>query len=155
MGRDGHRNDSALVGPAASEINTGPAILNAGRRRFNLKAGGYWVVADLKIERLPVSIESDTQSLKGNRRTQQRHRLANGFKVQLHMPPAEGIWKAELSDVSPGGAGFITRNEVLPGMIVMFSCGGQRIYARVQHCHGGAKGFRVGVRINDAVDELE
>jgi hypothetical protein len=41
MGRDGYGNDSALVGPGASEMNTGPAVLNAGPRRFNLKAGGF------------------------------------------------------------------------------------------------------------------
>lgn len=117
-------------------------------------------MADLKIERLPVSIEPDTESHKGNRRKQPRHRLATGLpatglKVQLYTPPAEGALEAELSDASPEGAGFITQSELPRGMIVMFSCGGQRIYAQVEYCHGCATGYHVGVRITDAVDEPE
>jgi hypothetical protein len=120
-------------------------------------------VADLKIDRLPVSIEPDTQSLKGNRRSQLRRRIVTGLlasglpasrlKVQLYTPPAEEVVEAELCDVSPRGAGLITQNELPRGAIVMFSCGGQRIYGLVKYCYGCATGYNVGVKITDAVDE--
>ena len=108
---------------------------------------------DFKIERLPVSMEPDTARIKGDGRKHPRHRLTQGLRMQLYTPPAEAAMDAELTDVSREGAGFITQNELQRGMIVMFSCGGQRIYARVEYCHGCAAGYHAGVRIHDAVDE--
>ena len=110
-------------------------------------------MADLKIEGLPVLPEPDTQNEKGNRRKQLRHRLAAGSKAQLSIPPIAEAWEVELTDVSPEGAGFIARKELPRETIIMFTFRGQRIYGHVGYCHRCQTGYRVGVKITDAVDE--
>lgn len=111
-------------------------------------------MADLKIERLPISVEPASWNQRGNRRRQPRHPLVVQLTVPLSVPPDEAR-ESEVSDVSPGGAALITRNKVSPGTIVMFTCAGQRIYGIVGYCHGCPTGYRVGVRITEAIDEPE
>jgi hypothetical protein len=110
-------------------------------------------VADLKMEGLPVLPEPDTQNEKGNRRRQMRRHLVAGSKAQFNIPPIDEAWEVELTDVSPGGVGFISRKELPRGTIVMFRFAGQRIYGLVGYCHGSAARYHVGVKITDAVDE--
>ena len=110
-------------------------------------------MADLKIDRLPISAAPSGWNQKGNRRRQPRHSLATELKVRLSVPPDEEAWEAELSDVSHGGVRLITRNKLSPETIVMFNCADQRIYAIVGYCHGDETGYRVGLRITDAIDE--
>ena len=112
-------------------------------------------MADLKIDRLPAPTQLDEASHFGDRRKEARSKLQNGLKVQVSVPPAEGTFEGELTDVAPSGVAIIVPAALRRGTIITFRCGTQRVYARVANCRAGTGGYRIGVKINDAVEEPE
>jgi hypothetical protein len=112
-------------------------------------------VPDLNIDILPVPTEIDSTSHTDNRRKEARHRLTDGLKVQVSVPPAGEMAGATLRDVTSSGVGLITEEYYPRGTIVMFHCGSQRIYATVEHCRATTASYAVGARINDVVEESE
>jgi len=55
--------------------------------------------------------------------------------------------------VGSGGAGVISPVTLHLGTIVTFKCGVQRVYAKVVNCRPSATGYRLALKINDAVEE--
>jgi hypothetical protein len=109
-------------------------------------------LSDLKIGKLSVPATLDTIS-PWDRRRQPRCRLESGLQVHVSIPPAEDILEAELFDVTQAGAGLQVEAPRQRGTIVTFSCGSQRIYGIVEHCRSCEGSHRMGIRINDVVDE--
>jgi len=110
-------------------------------------------VAGLKIDKLPVSSKLDTADHFGNRRSEPRYVLNEVLKVNVNVPPATGTLEAEVLDVTSAGVGLQMATPLHRGTIVMFSCGSQRIYGSVERCRNRGEGYRIGIRITDAVDE--
>lgn len=109
-------------------------------------------MSDLKIDKLSVPATLDTTS-HWDRRRQPRYRLEGGLRVHVSIPPAEDILEAKLFDVTQAGAGLQVEAPLPRGTIVTFSCGSQRIYGVVEHCRPREGGHRMGIRINDVIDE--
>jgi len=110
-------------------------------------------VAGLKLDKFPVSTRLDTTDHLGNRRSEPRYVLTDVLKVDVSIPPATGTIEAEVLDVTSAGVGLQMASPLHRGTIVMFSCGSQRIYGSVERCRNRGEGYRIGIRITDAVDE--
>jgi hypothetical protein len=113
-------------------------------------------MADFKIDGLPTRPQLDScERQHGDRRKEARHKLQDGLRVQVNIPPLPGTFEGELSDATPSGAGIMVGVALSRGTIITFRCGAQRVYATVAHCRADMQGFFVGVKINDAVEEPE
>jgi hypothetical protein len=106
----------------------------------------------LKIDELPAPATLET-TINWDRRRQPRYRLEGGLQVHVSIPPAEDILEPELFDVTQAGAGLQVEAPRQRGTIVTFSCGSQRIYGIVEHCRSCEGSHRMGIRINDVIDE--